>query len=392
MSDLKKIFLEPSWKLPVSYNHMTAFPPAGYEFVTTQNRDRLFKTAGRWSHSYDLLKAADSLFPTVLAMSRFNRWRKPPPGTALTWAHGHLVFRPEPWVVEVEYTSLLLGPDPRHLKKYRRTIEKTLSSPWCRAIRCWCEAGRRTLINGLDSRGYNSKIAVIYPAIPSKQFVKQPGNGKIKLLFVGSGNIKGHFELKGGNEVLETFTALCRRYSNLELVIRCDVPGVVKARYAGIENIRIIDEVVPAETLSKEYQSADIFILPSHTTPPYTILDAMSYELPVVSIDVWANGEFVADGKTGLLVGCSKKVSYYEDTYQPKSGTADFDKAIHKPDPLVVAGLVDKVALLIDNIELRQRLGKAGRWEVVHGRFSITNRNDKLKRLFDEAVTSDVRA
>lgn len=114
-SDSKIVYLEPAWKLPVSYEHMTSFPPEGYEFVTARQRDKLFKAAGRWSQSYDLLNAADSFFPTVLAMSRFRSWSKPPPGTALTWAHGHLVFRPEPWVVEVEYAHLLLGRNPKHL-------------------------------------------------------------------------------------------------------------------------------------------------------------------------------------------------------------------------------------------------------------------------------------
>lgn len=186
--------------------------------------------------------------------------------------------------------------------------------------------------------------------------------------------------------MLETFDILCQRYSNLELVIRCDVPGNVKARWAGMDNIRIIDKVVPPEMLDREYQSADIFILPSHATPPYTILDAMSYELPVVSIDAWANPELVADGKTGLLAECSKKVPYYDVTRQPKYGTVEFGKAIRQPDPVVVAELVQKVSLLIENSALRQRMGKAGRWEVEHGRFSIKRRNDKLKRIFDEAT------
>jgi hypothetical protein len=31
-------------------------------------------------------------------------------------------------------------------------------------------------------------------------------------------------------------------------------------------------------------------------------------------------------------------------------------------------------------------MGQAGRWEVEHGRFSIKNRNEKLKRIFDEAT------
>jgi glycosyltransferase involved in cell wall biosynthesis len=382
----KKVYLEPAWKLPVSYEHLIAFPPDGYEFVAPQQRERLFRSASRWSQSYDLLNSLDSLLPTVLAMSRLKRWSKPPPGTALTWAHGHLVFRPEPWVVEVEYASLLLGPNPKHLKRYRHTLERALASPYCRAIRCWSEAGRRTLTTGLDCQGFEHKIKLVHLAVPSKSFVKEPESGRVRLLFVGSANIKGQFEGKGGREVLEAFTLLHQRYPNLELVIRSDVPASLKASYSGIENIRFIDEVVPAEVLAQEYRSADIFILPSHSTPPYTILDAMSYELPVVSIDAWANPELVEDGKTGLLVERPRKVPYYEDTCHPTFGTAEFNEAVRKPDSTVIEGLVKRVSLLIESPELRRRLGKAGRWEVEHGRFSIPTRNDRLKRIFDEAI------
>jgi hypothetical protein len=31
-------------------------------------------------------------------------------------------------------------------------------------------------------------------------------------------------------------------------------------------------------------------------------------------------------------------------------------------------------------------MGKAGRWEIEHGRFSIKRRNEQLKRIFDEAM------
>ena len=382
----KKVYLEPAWKLPVSYEYMTAHPPQGYQFVVSPNGNRMFHFASRWSQSYDVLNALDSVFPTVLLASWLRRRGKPPLGTVLTWAHGQMVLRPEPWVVEVEYASLLLGPNPKHLKKYRRTLERLLSSPHCRKIRCWCEAGRRTLVTGLDCRNYEHKIETIYPAVSPKRFVKRPEGKNVKLLFVGSGNIKGHFEEKGGRYVLEAFAILAQCYPELELVIRSDMPTSLKATCQGAKNIRIIDTVVPAETLVHEYESSDIFLLPSHTTPPYTILDAMSYELPVVSIDAWANPEFIADGRTGLLAHRSTKVPYYEDACQPRFGTSDFREAIRKSDPAVVEELVKKVSLLIDSPLLRRGLGKAAREEVEHGRFSIGKRNEKLKRLFDEAL------
>ena len=138
--------------------------------------------------------------------------------------------------------------------------------------------------------------------------------------------------------------------------------------------------------MEQEFKSADIFFFPAHDAPSFVILDAMSYELPVVTIDGVGNSEIVEDIKTGFVVDRSEKVPYFTGNLFPNSGTPQFKKAIKTPDPKVVDGLVDKVSILIENEELRRKMGKVGRWEVEQGKFSIEKRNEKLKRIFDEAT------
>jgi len=387
----RTVFLEPSWRLHFTWNHMMGSPPSGYEFaVAPSTSEMLFKAASRWTMAYRLLNAVDGVIPAVLVKSWLDRRRKVPSGAALTYAHGHLIFRPEPWVVEVEYASLLLGPHPKHLRRFQGALERMLASPYCKKILCWSEAGRRTVLSGLNSERFQHKVEVFPHAVPPKRLAKEYEAGKVKLLFVGSGKIMGHFVEKGGREVLETFALLRQRYDNLELVIRSDMPPEDKARASSMEGVRIMDSVIPWEVLEQEFQSADIFILPSHSTPPFTILDAMSYELPLVSTKAWANGELVEDGKTGLLVEPSKKVPYYYgNTCHPNYGTAQFNEAIRVPDLEVVDGLAKRVSLLLENPELRRRLGRAGRYEVEAGKFSLAIQNQKLKRIFDDATAGD---
>ncbi len=386
----RKVFIEPAWKLTASYDSWLAFPPSGYEFVLAAQRERLFKTASRFPLSFDILKLGGSIFPLVLAKSWLARYLKPPEGTALTYAHHHLVFRPEPWVVEAEYAHLLLGPSPKYLNTFHGVLEKALASPHCRKIRCWSEVGRRTFLSGLDCEKFQHKIEMVHLAVPPRSFIKGPGSEKIKILFVGSPNLKGQFYVKGGLEALETFALLRRRYANLQMVVRSDIPSNVKSRYEGMENLIILDKVVTRETMEQEYRSADIFLLPCHSTPPFTLMDAMSYELPIVTLNAWANGEYVQDGKNGLLVEPSSKVPYYyHNTPHPSFGTLGFLKALQRPDLEVVGSLVKKVSLLIENAELRKRLGQAGRREVECGKFSIATRNENLKRLFDEAIAGE---
>ncbi len=386
----RQIFLEPLWN-PHRFQHqMVAFPPAGYKFVVSnQSPVKLFKAAARSDMARFLLKASDGIIPTALAKSWLDRWNKPLPDTVLTYAVDHLVFRPEPWVVEVEYASALVGIHPKHFKRFKHVTERALASPYCRRILCWSETSRRSLLTDLDSQRFHHKSEVVHYAVPPAPFAKEYRDGKIKLLFVGSGTSKGVFEGRG-SEVFEVFVLLCQQYRNLELVVRSDVPAYVKARYGGMENLRIMDEIVPREVLEREFQSADIFLFPSYHTLPPTILEAMSYELPVVTIDSWANSEYVEDGKTGLVAPRSRNVPYYHaDTFQPNFVAPQFAKAMRIPDPEAVGELARRVSMLIENPELRRRLGKAGRREAEQGRFSLARMNEKLKRVFDEAIAGD---
>jgi len=385
----KKIYLEPAWKMHSFYQGMIAHPPPGYEFVTLRSlQESIFKAVSKINLSYSLfLNGIDKIVPVNLAKAYLERFRKIPQDVDLTYSFDHLVFRKEPWVVDLEFVSLLVSYNVKQFRKYRGVVEKALASEHCRKIICATEAAKKTVLLNLDCSEFDYKLETVPFAVPKKDFTKRFTNDKVKLLFVGSANIIGQFEIKGGIEALEAFILLSRKYDNLELVVRSDVPRSIKGEYRDSGNIRIIDERIPWGMLEQEFQSADIFLLPVHNTPFSVFLDAMSYELPIVTVDSWANPEIVEDGKTGLVAKKSGKIPYYVENSIPSFGTPQFKKATRTPDPKVVQGLVEKASILIENEELRKRMGKAGRWEVEHGRFSIERRNEKLKRIFDEATT-----
>jgi glycosyltransferase involved in cell wall biosynthesis len=370
---------------------MISSPPTGYEFVVARKRQGdIFELLAHQDKARALLVALDTVVPTTLAKSFLQKWSDPPAGTVLTYAIDHLIFRPEPWVVEVEYAGALAGINPAHLERFRGIVETTLGSRYCRRIILWSEAGKMSLLTDLHSQEFQHKCEVIHLAVPPKAFVKEHRNGRIKLLFVGSGSSKGVFEWRGSG-IFEVFAALRKRYGNLEFVVRSDVPEYLKDRYGSLENLRIMDTPVPREVVEHEYESADIFIFPSYTTAPLTMLEAMSYELPTVTIDAWANAEYVEDGRTGLVVPRSNEFLYhYADTLQPNFLAPEFTRVLRNPDRRVVDELVKKTSLLIDSPDLRRRLGKAARAEVEAGRFSQVKMNSRLAQVFAEAIDGTV--
>ena len=106
------------------------------------------------------------------------------------------------------------------------------------------------------------------------------------------------------------------------------------------------------------------------------ILEAMSYELPTVTTNVWGNPEIIDDGKTGFLVEESAIVPYYAGHLIPKEGSADVIKAIKNPDQKLIRDLVDKTSVLVADEKLRKKIGHNARKEIESGKFSIKRRNE----------------
>jgi glycosyltransferase involved in cell wall biosynthesis len=201
--------------------------------------------------------------------------KHPPAKTWLTYATGHLVFRKEPWVIDLEFVHAPLSSWPWHFRRYKGLLESSFSSKFCKAIITWSEAGLRTVLNNLDCTKFKEKLVVIPFSMRPKFFTKDTQAKHQILLFVGSSNIIGEFELKGGRELLEAFISLKSHHPTLELVIRSDVPKTIRKQYQGITGLKIIDNIISRESLEREYQRADIFVFPSHNTPAMTILEAI---------------------------------------------------------------------------------------------------------------------
>jgi len=395
---LKNVYLEGrsvGWSLHSLYNELKEYPPEGYTYVTDKgtetadkiNTFRLLSSKLAYNRLNDFF---DNFRPFVYYLYYMSKKPKTVDRLDLTYSSQHLIFRKTPWVVDMEHVGALAGYGK--LELFKPVIEKLLASEYCKKIMPWSDAGKNTLFLNLDCKKFSDKIETVRLAIRPKKFVKRYDDDKVKLLFVGTANIfnvDSSFDLRGGKEVFEAFALLNKEYPNLELVMRSIVPKVLRQKYSHLsKKIRIIDKMIPWSSLEEEFKSSDIFLFPGHTTPGMTILDAMSYELPTIATNVWGNSEIVKDGETGFLIKKSKRVPYYMRT--PRGliyYTPAFFKAIRKPDPNVAHDLSKKIGVLIEDKDLRRKMGRTARKEIETGKFSIKKRNEKLKRIFDEATT-----
>ncbi|BFI73648.1 hypothetical protein YN1_6350 [Nanoarchaeota archaeon] len=224
------------------------------------------------------------------------------------------------------------------------------------------------------------KVEVLYPAEePKVNEYKKLNKDKIILLFVAS-NI-GNFIAKGGLEVLYTFLELRNKY-DLELWIRSDVPNIIKEKYKNI--IKFIPRINRNE-LFEIYKQSDIFVYPTYRdTWGYVLLEAMSTSLPIITSNTFAVPEIVKDYKNGLIIDVGKYK--WNNGYLLNEEISKNKKIYWKPKKEIIERLKEKISELIEDKKLYEEISKNNLYEVINGRFSIKERNRKLKEIYESAV------
>jgi|YelNatPaOPRAMG01_1025707.scaffolds.fasta_scaffold48150_2 glycosyltransferase involved in cell wall biosynthesis len=300
------------------------------------------------------------------------------------------------WVVDFEHAPSLFGYYGNWRKRiYRssaqRVITKQLCSDYCRKLMPWTNAARTTVLNLLHDKRIEEKMEVLRLAIrPAPARPRDiESHDSVRILFIGSVNFKGEFWSKGGYEVLEAYRRLREIFGQaVELNFRCWMPDDLKKKYAAIEGLNILTEVLPREKLDRLFWESDIFLFPAHNTPGMAFLEAMRFGLPIVAKDIWANREFVRHEVNGLLVEPSKNIPYYLPGFIPNWSGDDgpFIQYMKQRDERVIADLVNSLQRLVESKNLRTSLGNTGRKLVEEGEFSIRMRNQHLRRIYEEAA------
>jgi len=236
---VKRVHLEGrsfGWSLHSLYKEIIDYPPNGYEFVTdekieTSNKINIFRLIDV-KLAYNRLNNFFNYFRPAAYYLYYKFKEKKVKHVDLTYSSQHLIFRKEPWVVDLEHVGALAAYGK--LELFRPIIEKLLASEYCKKIIPWSNVGKETLFLNLDCKKFYDKIETVRLAVRPKQFIKNYDDDKVKLLFVGTANVfnvESSFDLRGGKEVLEAFALLNKEYPNLELVMRSIVPRNLRLRW-----------------------------------------------------------------------------------------------------------------------------------------------------------------
>lgn len=198
----------------------------------------------------------------------------------------------------------------------------------------------------------NKNIKVLYnPTILKKNIIRN--SKSIKVLFMGRlGKRKGAYDIIEAAKYLKN--------KNIEILLYGD--GEIKQIKALILQNNLEDTVkiggwILGQDVENAYRNADIFILPSYNEGlPMSVLEALSFGLPIISTPVGGTPDAVQEGVNGYLV-------------QP----GDYKS------------LCERIELLASNKELRKQMGKES-YKIAEMKFDINIIISELKNIYEELI------
>lgn len=358
-----KVYLQFPWMFIDSpyYRTLVDFPPKNVRYVNIRKRKiGIVESPSK----FKLLNQTKKIVRKVAKVVKLpNITYTFPTDVAVIHCAHCLSLNKRPWVVDVEhYWTFSSSGEVSYSERGKKIIKKLLKREHCKKIVPWTYAAKETIVKTLKDKEITRKMWVVYPAIKAQR-KKRFKRGKIKLLFLGR-----HFYSKGGLFVLEIFKRLVRKFDVECIFISATIPEILKKKY---ENYFTIHRFVSKSMLfNKIYPSCHIFVYPGFgDTFGFAFLEAMSFGLPIITSSGFARDEIVENGKNGFLI---------------ERGKINIKKIGNKEEEFIKE-FTKRIVWLLNNRTAIKRMGEYGRRLVEKGKFSVKERNKKLREIYEES-------
>lgn len=297
-----------------------------------------------------------------------------------------------PYVVDLEHVVMLLN-NVKYSEKDKSKLMEALKDENCKRIVPISIAAQRSLEKFLGPRypEIKRKVEVVYPAIPDfkEKFRGQMDpsvlgehNDEVRFLFVGADGYR-----KGILEVISAFNVLSKEFKKIRLIIVSNDSEKLEGKYGNNKMISFFEgKYQYFDFIKKFFLASDIFVMPTHADSfGMVYLDALSSGLPVILTKQFATPEIVEDGVNGLFLNHEKL--FLDRDLIPKERFGKDYILSKSEESNIISELVKKMRYLILNPKVRFMMSKNTEKEFKPGgKFSVKVRNEKLTRIFKEAL------
>jgi len=301
---------------------------------------------GRWD-----LKKQGKLFFYFIEAAVVGQWMKRQ-GCSYLHVHfanaastvGLLVAK----IFPVSFSMTVHGPDVFDDVSNNNLREKIEAAKFVCCISKYAQSQLMRLV----SSDYWKKLEVCHLGVDPSIFLPQQrkNNGPIEILCVGR-----LVPAKGQRVLIRAIEALVQEHRDIKLRLIGDGPDFQSLRHeaAHLEDIVIFEGALNHEQVKEFYSKADIFVLPSFAEGvPVVLMEAMAMGIPCVSTFIAGIPELIRNEIEGLLVFPSDEKM-----------------------------LTEAIATLIDEPDLRKRLGKAARARIKE-KFDLNTNVRKLAEVY----------
>jgi glycosyltransferase involved in cell wall biosynthesis len=359
-----KIYLQYPWKFPDSpyYKYLLDSPPEEVIYLNT-HREKGVITHGLkfWFLTRLKVKIRHIAGKIKLPFPNAHLTKYSGKYDLIHCAHCLSKNKNKPWVADLEHAWSMWIAGHKTTKLAKKMVKKILFKKNCKKIMPWTEYSKNQILRIFPK--LKSKIEVVYPAItsPKKNFYKK----EKLILFSGR-----DFRLKGGFLALEIMRKVKKENPSTRCIFISRTPKKIKEEFKEIE----IYDLMPQKKLFEFMGKSSIFLYPSlMDTFGFSILEAFKFgTIPFVlkTINTPSVEEIIENKNTGLVFPTSLNI----------------ENKNSKEEKRIIEEITQKVNYLLKNKKLREKMSKKCINIIKEGKFSIKERNKKLKRIYEEAL------
>ena len=393
-------------------------PPGGFGFVPTpSNPPTVPLNAIKWravQFAFKCWKKGASL----KCVYKFLKTRDLESQRSIGQAGASLVFFPSvpfhlnqsPWMIEVEDSTSLFYPflnngSTKHTgtisrQRFFPIYDELVHSPQCKGIITHMKSTADSLPTIFNSPSLSKKVfhiplGINLPDWTEVMKAKAKKEGEILILFANSWHQDpANFYLRGGLDVLETFSLIKRQCPAARLVIRSALPRDLAKKHpehfkmTKEPGMEILDHFLKADEWERLKMSADYFILPSARIHVVSILEAMAYGMTLITSNGWGIEEYAKDNHNAVVVPGRDRVAWMDGD----TGILREDYSLmFQTDRRIVEGMAKAVVYLNSDSSFKDKLTLQARSDV-ENIYSVHNWNQKLKAVLENIVLGETAA